>query len=325
MTLAAAVDYPSGAVGVPIRNSATAERMIAFDFEVTAQRQRAGVQAVPPRLGNVRSYLGSERPASPLNGRRVRMSTLRVLRLSLALAAALTCCAGAAQDAGRQPMFETDTLMTEAGELKITCVGHGTLMFTFGDTLIHVDPVSREADYGEMPKADLILVTHEHGDHLDPGAIAAVRQADTLVILTEKCAAKVPGGTVMRNGDVRTAMGLEIEAVPAYNIVHKRPSGDPFHPRGDGNGYVITFGDTRVYVAGDTENTPEMKALKDIDVAFLPMNLPYTMTPEMVADAARAFRPKVLYPYHFGSTDTSELVRLLEGVESIEVRIRKMQ
>jgi L-ascorbate metabolism protein UlaG (beta-lactamase superfamily) len=198
-------------------------------------------------------------------------------------------------------------------------------MFALGDTIIHVDPVSREADYSTMPKADLVLVTHEHGDHLDPAAIAAVRQDDTIIILPEKCAPAVSGSAVMKNGDVRTAVGLKIEAVPAYNIVHKRPSGEPFHPRGVGNGYVIAFGDTRVYVAGDTENVPEMKKLKDIDVAFLPMNLPYTMTPEMVADAARAFRPKILYPYHFGNTDTSELVRLLAAEKSIEVRIRSMK
>jgi L-ascorbate metabolism protein UlaG (beta-lactamase superfamily) len=120
-------------------------------------------------------------------------------------------------------------------------------------------------------------------------------------------------------------MGLKIEAVPAYNIVHKRSSGQPFHPRGVGNGYIVAFGDKRVYVAGDTENTPEMKKLTDVDVAFLPMNLPYTMTPEMVADAARAFRPRIVYPYHYGQTDTSELVRLLGGEEDIEVRIRQMQ
>jgi L-ascorbate metabolism protein UlaG (beta-lactamase superfamily) len=222
-------------------------------------------------------------------------------------------------------MPETDVIETVAGDLEITFVGHGTLMLTFGDTIIHVDPVSREADYAEMPKADVILITHEHGDHLDPAAIAAVRKAGTTVLLTEKCAPSVPDGTVMKSGDVRTVEGLRVEAVPAYNIAHKRPSGEPFHPRGTGNGYVITFGDTRVYVAGDTENIPEMKELKDIDVAFLPMNLPYTMTPEMVAEAARAFRPKILYPYHFGETDTSELVKLLEADESIEVRIRSME
>ena len=222
-------------------------------------------------------------------------------------------------------MLEEDIVQTSAGELKITFVGHGTLMFTFGGKVIHVDPVSREADYSEMPKADLVLVTHEHGDHLDPQAIAAIRKEVTAVLLPEKCASAVPGGTVMKNGDVRTIGGLEIKAVPAYNIVHKRPSGEPFHPPGDGNGYVITFGDRRVYVAGDTENIPELKAMEDIDVAFLPMNLPYTMTPEMAADAAKAFRPAILYPYHYGQTDTSELTRLLAGEEDIEVRIRQMQ
>ena len=125
---------------------------------------------------------------------------------------------------------------------------------------------------------------------------------------------------------ITTSAGdLKIEVLPAYNIVHKRPTGEPFHPRGQGNGYVITFGDTRVYVAGDTESIPEMKQLKDIAVAFLPMNLPHTMTPEMAADAARAIRPKILYPYHYGETDTSELVGLLEGGKSIEVRIRNMK
>ena len=222
-------------------------------------------------------------------------------------------------------MFETDVVKTSAGELKITFVGHGTLVFALGEMILHVDPVSSEADYGKMPKADVVLVTHEHRDHLDPAAIAAVRKEKTIVLLTEKCAPAVAGGSAMKNGDVRTVGELKIEAVPAYNIVHKRPSGDPFHPRGDGNGYVITFGDTRVYVAGDTEDIPEMKSLKDISVAFLPMNLPYTMTPEMVADAAKAFRPRILYPYHFGKTDTSELVRLLAGEKSIEVRVRRME
>jgi L-ascorbate metabolism protein UlaG (beta-lactamase superfamily) len=129
----------------------------------------------------------------------------------------------------------------------------------------------------------------------------------------------------MKNGDVKTVQGLKIEAIPAYNILHKRGSGAPFHPKGIGNGYVIAFADKRVYVAGDTEDTPEMKELRDIDIAFLPMNLPYTMTPEMVADAAKVFKPKILYPYHYGNTDTSRIVELLKDVKEIEVRIRKMQ
>jgi L-ascorbate metabolism protein UlaG (beta-lactamase superfamily) len=123
---------------------------------------------------------------------------------------------------------------------------------------------------------------------------------------------------------VRVLNDLKIEAVPAYNIVHMRSEGVPFHPKGVGNGYVIAFGDKRVYVAGDTENIPEMKELKGIDIAFLPMNVPYTMTPEMTADAALSLRPKILYPYHFGDTDTSKIVELLKD-SGIEVRLRRMK
>ncbi len=127
--------------------------------------------------------------------------------------------------------------------------------------MIYVDPYSRVADFSKLPKADVILITHAHSDHCDPHALAAVRNDGTAMVLTEE-AAEVAAGTVMRNGDSRTVAGLTIEAVPAYNLVHKRATGEPFHPRGAGNGYVVTFGDTRVYVAGDTENIPEMKALR---------------------------------------------------------------
>ncbi len=223
-----------------------------------------------------------------------------------------------------QSGFQTDTLKTSSGDLQMTFIGHGTLLFQYGNVVVHVDPVSQYADYATLPKADVILVTHEHGDHLDPKAIEAIKTPKTTIIGTAKCAAQVPGMVTMSNGDSRTVHGLRIEAIPAYNIVNKRPTGEPYHPRGDGNGYVITFGDKRVYVAGDTENTPEMKALKNIDVAFLPMNLPYTMTPQMVADGAKAFMPKILYPYHYGNTDPSQLTKLLAGT-SIEVRIRNLK
>ena len=229
------------------------------------------------------------------------------------------------KQAGPESKFQQDTIKTNAGDLTMTFIGHGTLMFAFDGKIIHVDPVSREADYTDMPKADLIFVTHEHGDHLDTKVIKMLRKVGTDVVLTEACAERVNGGVVMRNGDVTTVQGLKIEAVPAYNIVHMRRGSTPYHPKGRGNGYVITFGDKRVYVAGDTENTPEMKRLKNIDVAFLPMNLPYTMTPEMVADAAKAFKPKILYPYHYGRTEPSKLVDLLKDMKNIEVRIRDMQ
>lgn len=223
--------------------------------------------------------------------------------------------------------YEEDIFSTSQGDLKITCIGHGTLMFTFDGKIIHVDPVFRYADYTKMPKADLILVTHEHGDHLDEVAIQDLTKEGTAIICTKKCMEQVniEGSIIMKNGDTKTVQGIKIEAVPAYNIKHMRSENSPFHPRGVGNGYILAFGDKRVYVAGDTENTPEMKALKNIDVAFLPMNLPYTMTPEMVADAARAFKPKVLYPYHFGNTDTSQLVELLKDTPDIEVRIRNLK
>ena len=221
--------------------------------------------------------------------------------------------------------FEKDTIPTSAGDLEISFIGHGTLMFTFNGKVIHVDPWSKLADYARMPKGDLILLTHEHRDHLDLKALEQIRTEKSVVVATEACAGQIHDAVVMKNGDFKKVLGLEIEAVPAYNLVHMRSEGVPFHPKGMGNGYVITFGDKKVYVAGDTENIPEMKSLKGIDVAFLPMNLPYTMTPEMVADATKAFKPKILYPYHYGDTDPERIVALLKDQPEIEVRIRKMQ
>lgn len=213
-----------------------------------------------------------------------------------------------------------DTINTSKGNLEITFVGHASLMFNFDGKVLHIDPVNREGDYTKMPKADIIIITHEHGDHLDPAAISIIRTKETAVVLTEKCTEKVEGGIIMKNGDIDTVKGLPIEAVPAYNIVNKRANGQPFHPKGNGNGYIITFGDRRIYIAGDTENTPEMKALKNIYAAFLPMNLPYTMSAEMVADAARAFKPTILYPYHRDDKFIDELKKLLEK-ENIDIRI----
>jgi L-ascorbate metabolism protein UlaG (beta-lactamase superfamily) len=224
-----------------------------------------------------------------------------------------------------QEPFESDIIKTVSGDLKITFIGHGTLMFDFGGKIMHLDPVGQYADYSKLPKADIILLTHEHSDHLDIGAIETIRKDNTIVILTEACAAKVRGGIAMKNGDRKTAGGLEIDAVPAYNIVHMRSEGVPFHKKGAGNGYIIKFSDKKIYVAGDTENTTEMKSLEKIDIAFLPMNLPYTMTPEMVADAAKAFKPKIIYPYHYGDTDTSKLVSLMKDAPGTEVRIRKLK
>lgn len=245
----------------------------------------------------------------------------RTLLLAGLLLLATVATAAVAAD----PALEKDTIPTSAGTLEVTFVGHGSLYFGFGGKVIHVDPFGKLADYTKLPKADLVLVTHAHGDHLDATALAAIRKPDTRILVAKTCAGKVDGATVLENGETKTLAGVTVEAVPAYNLVHTRPDGTPFHPKGEGNGYVVTFGGTRVYVAGDTENVPEMKAMKAIDVAFLPMNLPYTMTPEMVSDAVRAFGPRILYPYHFGETDPSRLVALLADVKGTEVRIRKMK
>lgn len=219
--------------------------------------------------------------------------------------------------------FESDTLKTDQGPLVITFLGHATLYFQFADKVIHIDPWSRLADYSTLPKADLILITHDHRDHFDIDAIQAVKKENAEIVLTQKCAKKIDG-TVMRNGDEKTIKGLTVKAVPAYNIKHMRGENQPYHPKGEGNGYVISFGDKKVYIAGDTEDIPEMNDLKGrIDVAFLPMNLPYTMTPEMTANAARMISPQILYPYHFGDTNVQELVNLLKDT-MIDVRVRKM-
>jgi L-ascorbate metabolism protein UlaG (beta-lactamase superfamily) len=231
---------------------------------------------------------------------------------------------GLANFSSAKSQFEKDTFQTSEGELEITFIGHGTLKFLFQDKVIHVDPWSDLADYNQLPEADIILLTHEHYDHLDLNAISSTKKKDTSIVLTEACSETIDGGLVLKNGDIKTVKGIKIEAVPAYNVKHKRDNGQPFHPKGMGNGYIINFVDFRVYVAGDTEDIPEMKEIKDIDIAFLPMNLPYTMTPEMVADAAKIIRPKILYPYHYGNTDTNQLIELLKDQKDIEVRIRRM-
>ncbi len=238
----------------------------------------------------------------------MKVTTLLVLALAVAVPAA-------AQSA--------DKFATPAGELTITFLGHATLMLQLGPTVVHVDPVSRYADYAKMPKADLILVTHEHGDHLDAASIAKIRTPQTEIVASANAAAKIAGARVMKPGDTATLKGIGIEAVAAYNTTQGRLQ---YHPKGRGdNGYVLSAGGKRLYIAGDTEDIPEARALKGIDIAFLPMNLPYTMTPEQVADLARAIRPKVLYPYHYSETDPARLVALLAGEKDIEVRVRALQ
>ncbi|HLP75193.1 MAG TPA: MBL fold metallo-hydrolase [Bacteroidales bacterium] len=223
-----------------------------------------------------------------------------------------------------QDVPEYDKIQTSAGTVEMHYIGHASLMFKVNGIIIYIDPVSSVGNYDFLPKADLILVTHEHPDHLDVDLINKLKKPGTFVLVNKTSAKAIPWAMVMENGSRQELKSIVIEAVPAYNIVNERAPGQPYHAKGDGNGYILTIGGKRFYIAGDTENTPEMKALKNIDVAFLPMNLPYTMTPEMVADAAKAFRPKILYPYHYGDTDPNILVDLLKD-SGIEVRVRNLK
>lgn len=223
-----------------------------------------------------------------------------------------------------QDSNSADVIKTTAGDVEMYFIGHASLMFKVNGFCIHIDPVSSMGDYKNYPAADLILVTHEHSDHLDTKLIAQLQKQGTIMLCNGKAASQVKWAQAMNAGDSREVNNILIEAVPAYNIVHMRSPGQPFHPKGVGIGFILNIGDKRIYIAGDTENTPEMKALKNIDVAFLPMNLPYTMTPEMVADAAKAFKPEILYPYHYSETDPQKLVQLLKGTD-IEVRIRNLR
>ena len=219
-----------------------------------------------------------------------------------ALVAGVLSAAGAAER-----NFRSDVFKTSQGDLKVSFPGHAVVFFEIGGKTIWIDPTLPYAVQGDNPpKADLILITHEHGDHLDLKAVEAVRKPETEFVYTTACGEKLRGGKIMKNGDKATVSGIPIEAVPAYNLT------EPYHPKGAGNGYVLTFGDLRVYVAGDTENVPEIKALKNIDIAVLPLMRPYTMSEEMLSDAARAVKPKVLYVYHTREEDFSRLKALLK-------------
>ena len=212
-------------------------------------------------------------------------------------------------------VFKSDTYSTPLGEITVTPIGHGSLMIAFDGKVIHIDPYGSVADYAKLPKADLILITHEHSDHFDPEAIAPIRKPDTEIISTRLVAERMPGVRVVSNGETTDWDGIRIEAVPAYNIQRMRSPGVPYHPKGDGNGYVLNFGDFRLYVAGDTELIPEMKELGKIDVAFLPKMLPYTMSDDEFLEAARGVHPKALYPYHFLKADRPRLREELPGIE----------
>jgi len=214
----------------------------------------------------------------------------------------------------------TDKFETSSGDVEITPIHHASLMISAGGKTIEVDPWS-QGNYHGLPKAGLILVTDIHGDHLDKAEIANLSAAGTKIIAPAAVAAQVPAAETLANGASTVWDGWNIEAVPMYNLKRGPSPGKFYHDKGRGDGFVLTYGGKRFYIAGDTEGTPEMRALKNIDVAFIPMNLPYTMPPEEAADAVRAFRPKIVYPYHYKGSDLSVFEKALAG-SGIEVRIR---
>lgn len=220
--------------------------------------------------------------------------------------------------------YEVDAFKTKSGKsVRFHALVHASIRMEYDGKEMEIDPVTklgnRTINFNAMPKADYILVTHEHGDHFDKAAIKTLTKEGTKLITNQRCAEMIGYGQVMRNGEtVRIAEDLTIEAVPAYNITEGRQQ---FHPKGRDNGYIITVDGLRVYVAGDTEDIPEMAGIKDIDIAFLPCNQPYTMTTEQLVRAARTVKPKVLFPYHYGQTDVSGVAAQLHN-DGVEVRIR---
>ena len=260
-------------------------------------------------------------------------------RTALLLALALPLCGCAKESASPNatetasmntspfPALQTDTFPTPNGkEVVIMAIKHASLRIQYDGLDIQVDPVGAKCepvtDYSAFPKADLVLVTHEHFDHFDRAAIATLRKDGTALYANPAVHGMLGFGIALRNGEgAQVRDDVSIEAVPAYNTT---PGREKFHPKGRDNGYVLTLGGFRVYIAGDTEDIPELANVHDIDVAFLPCNQPYTMTPEQAAAAARTIRPKVLFPYHYSETPVEKVVKLLDGT-GIDVRIRSYQ
>ena len=222
--------------------------------------------------------------------------------------------------------YPTDVDATAAGPLRITPIQHASVMLEWDGKVIDVDPVGTQFFAG-LPKADLILITHDHSDHMDPKAIAMIRKPDTIFVVPATVKKTITEAqVVMSNDQSRTvnlgSVAVPIEAVPMYNLVRKRPNGQAYHPKGEGNGYILTLGGKRIYFSGDTECTPELKALRNIDIAFLSMNLPYTMPVEEAAACVKVFRPKIVYPYHYRGQNTQVFADALKGEPGITVRLR---
>lgn len=219
--------------------------------------------------------------------------------------------------------FEVDIFKTDSGkEVYVHAMAHATMYMVYDSLNIYVDPVSRSGgksfSYLMLPKADYVLLTHEHGDHFDRNALALMPAAQ--LVTNARCAEMLGYGSVMANGDaLQLRDDIKVEAVPAYNKTEGRTQ---LHPKGRDNGFILTLDGLRIYIAGDTEDVPEMADIKDIDVAYLPCNQPYTMTPEQLVNAVNIIKPKVVFPYHFGNTDVSVIPAQLPGTD---VRLRQYQ
>ncbi|MCH5234151.1 MAG: MBL fold metallo-hydrolase [Muribaculaceae bacterium] len=248
------------------------------------------------------------------------MKTLKFLSLTLLFASAVM---------NAQKNYPVETLVTKDGkQINITLFKHASLAIEYDGEEIYIDPVTKVADtdidYSTMPKADYILVTHEHWDHLDPKAIEELSKPSTQIILNATSEKQLGKGTIIGNWqEMNLADGIKLEAVPAYNTT---PGREKFHPKGNGNGYILTIDGTRIYIAGDTEDIPEMSQIKDIDLAFLPVNQPYTMTIDQAEKAALTIKPKMLIPYHFGDTPVAQLKERLDKENSgIQVLLFPME
>ncbi|HEY9260986.1 MBL fold metallo-hydrolase [Chitinophaga sp.] len=224
---------------------------------------------------------------------------------------------------------QPDAIPTAAGQLTIQPIEHASLVLTAGNTSIYVDPTGGAAKYTGLTAPDIILVTDIHGDHFDAATIAAVKTTKTIIIVPQVVADKLPAAdkaqvVVLKNGDKKTLAAVGITAIPMYNLPE---SATAMHPKGRGNGYVLNYGKKKIYISGDTQGIPEMRSLKNIDVAFVCMNLPYTMDVPEAADAVLAFAPKIVYPYHYrgkdGLSDVSKFKSLVDaGNKGIDVRLR---
>ena len=222
-----------------------------------------------------------------------------------------------------QVNYETDVFKTKSGkEVTFHALTHASIRIQYDGKEIQIDPVTKlgnkTIDYASMPKADYLLVTHEHFDHFNKDAIKLLSGEKTRFITNQRCADMYGSGIVMVNGQYLIFNDIKVEAVPAYNITEGHTQ---FHPKGRDNGYILTIDGLRIYIAGDTEDIPEMSAIKDIDIAFLPCNQPYTMTPDQLIKAAKIIQPKTVFPYHYGQTDLSDIPGKLQSY-GIDVRIR---